>query len=80
MWEEDTITHIVSRYGATLECKHQVRTGETLLVVRKDTGQQTRAQVLFGNSNLSGRQEIGIEFLDWENFWDLDWEAGESTG
>ena len=80
MWEEDTITRIVSRYGATLECKHLVRTGETLLVVRKDTGQQTRAQVLFGNSNLSGRQEIGIEFLDCENFWDLDWEATESTG
>jgi len=79
-WQEDTITRIVSRDGAALECGHQVRIGETLRVIRRDTGQQTRARVLFRSDIQSGRQEIGIELLDCENFWAMDWEAAESTG
>jgi len=74
-WEDDANTLCVSRYGAALECKHQVRIGETLLLVRRDTGQQTQARVLFRHSIQSGRQEIGVEFPDCGNFWDLDWEA-----
>ena len=80
MWEEDSIARSVSRYGAALECEHPVRIGQTLLLIRKDTGEQTRARVLFRHSSQSGCEEIGIEFLDCENFWDLDWEAAESTG
>jgi len=26
-----------------------------------------------------GRREIGIEFLDCDNFWELDWSAVETT-
>ena len=78
-WEEDASTHIVSRYGAALECEHQVRIDETLLLVRRDSGQQTRARVLFRHGKQSGRQEIGVEFPDCGNFWDLDWGAIESS-
>lgn len=67
-WEEDTVTRIVGRYGAALECEHPVRIGERLLVIRKDTGQRAWARVLFRHSKQPGRQEIGIELLDCETF------------
>jgi len=78
-WEEDACTQIVSRYGAALECEHLVQIGETLLLVRKDTGERTRSRVVFRSAHQSGRQEIGVELLDCENFWGLDWEAIKSS-
>ncbi len=72
-WEEETETRLLSRHGASLECQHAVEMGETLLVVRTDTGRQARARVAWLQRRKEGRREIGIEFLDCEDFWELEW-------
>ncbi len=63
-WEEETETRQVSRHGALVECRHPAKTGDTLRVFRLDKDQQERSP---------GRLEIGIEFLDSDNFWELNW-------
>ena len=77
-WEEQTRTKHLSSGGALLECRHPLRPGEILLVVRTDTGRQAKARVVWRRRELGRRQEIGIEFLDCENFWDLFWDLDES--
>jgi len=79
-WEEQTRTRVISRHGAMLECEHPVKMEETLLVVRMDTGRQAHAQVVWRWRRVGGTQEIGIEFLDSENFWDLDSGSPEIVG
>ena len=71
-WEEDTETRIVSRHGALLECQHPVESGETLRVVRKDRGREALARVAWSRRHKGGKLEIGIEFLNCDNFWELD--------
>ncbi len=78
-WEEQTQAKLLSRHGALLECQHPVRTGEILLVVRMDTGRQAQARVAWRRRTIGGPQEIGIEFLDRDNFWELDWSTAEPT-
>src|SRR2546422_1983892 len=78
-WEEETRTKLLSPHGALLECKHPVRTGEILLVVRMDTGRQAQARVAWRLHRIGQPQEIGIEFLDHNNFWDVDWSAAEAV-
>jgi len=73
-WEEQTRTKHLSPCGALLECQHSLRPGEILLVVRTGTGQRAKARVAWRRRKLGRRQEIGIEFLDCENFWDLFWD------
>ena len=73
-WEEQTRTKRLSPCGALLECRHSLRPGEILLVVRTDTGRRAKARVAWRGRKLGRRQEIGIEFLDCENFWDLFWD------
>lgn len=81
-WEEDTETVLVSRYGALVRCKHPAKAGETLQVVRADTGQKALARVAWQRpSNNSGNDDvrIGVEFVSCENFWGLDWGAVEDA-
>jgi len=74
-WEEETQTKQISRYGALLKCQHPVRAEEILLVVRMDTGRQVQARVARRQRKIGGVQEIGIEFLDRDNFWNMDWSS-----
>ena|SRR2546425_82465 len=78
-WEEQTRTKQLSPRGALLECQHPVRTGEILLVVRMDSGRQAQARVAWRWRKVGGPQEIGIEFLDRDNFWGVDWSAAEAV-
>src|SRR3989454_11149284 len=66
-------------YGALLKCQHPVRAGEILLVVRLDTERQVQARVARRQRKIGGVQEIGIEFLDRDNFWGVDWRAAEAV-
>jgi hypothetical protein len=81
-WEEETETVLVSRYGALVRCKHPAKAGETLHVVRADTGEKAVARVAWqrplGNS---GNEDvrIGVEFVGCENFWGLDWGVVEEA-
>ena len=75
-WEEDTETVLVSRYGALVRCKHLAKAGETLHVIRADTGEKALARVAWQRpSGNSGGEDIriGVEFVGCENFWGLDW-------
>src|SRR2546428_3569394 len=71
-WEEETRAKSLSRHGALLECQHPVRTDEILLVVRTDTGRQAQARVAWRRRTIGGPQQIGIELLDRDNFWEFD--------
>ena len=77
-WEERTETRMLSRYGALVDCQHPVEVGDTLLVERVDNARQVRARVAWQRRKWAGRLEIGLEFLDCDNFWELDWKAAES--
>src|SRR5580700_1050259 len=78
-WEEHTETVLVSQYGALVRCKHSTKAGETLEVMRADTGEKALARVAWqrpaGNCDI----RIGVEFVACENFWGLDWGAVEET-
>jgi len=78
-WEEDTETVLVSRYGALVRCKHPAKAGETLEVMRADTGEKALARVAWQRPLGSTDVRIGVEFVSCENFWGLDWGAVEES-
>ena len=78
-WEEDTETLQVSRYGALMSCKHPAKAGETLHVIRADTGQKVMARVAWQRPLENNGVPMGIEFVSCDNFWGLDWGAIEEA-
>jgi len=77
-WEEDTKTLLLSRYGALIACPRAVQVGETLHLTRLDIGQQAQARVTWVRGG-PGPVQIGVEFLEQENFWGLKWEGAETV-
>jgi hypothetical protein len=73
IWEEDTQTQMLSRHGAAIECRHAVQTGEVLAIIRRDNGKRVNARVAYSKYSPSGDREIGVELLDNENFWNVNW-------
>lgn len=71
-WEEESCTTAVSRHGAGLECRHFIEAGGTLVVSRRDNGRTAKARVAYCRFDAHGRRQVGIEFLDREDFWELD--------
>ena len=78
-WEEDTETVLVSRYGALVRCKHRAKAGETIHVIRADTGEKTLARVAWQRPLVGEDIRIGVEFVSCENFWGLDWGLVEDS-
>jgi hypothetical protein len=78
-WEEETQTVLLSRHGASLRCGHATKPGEAVQLVRLDTGQEAQARVAWLRPAGNDDVRIGIEFVDCENFWGLDWGAIEET-
>ncbi len=78
-WEEDTETVLVSRYGALVRCKHPAKAGETINVIRADTGEKALARVAWQRPSGHDDTRIGVEFVACENFWGLDWGAVEEA-
>jgi len=79
-WEEETETRVLSRYGAGLSCRRSVEAGAALVIVRRDDGQRANARVSYCRYDAEGRREIGIEFLNCDNFWGGDWNLAEPVG
>jgi hypothetical protein len=79
VWQEDTETVLVSRYGALVRCKHAAKAGETLHVIRADTGEKTLARVAWQRPTGTEDVRIGVEFVSSENFWGLDWGVVEEA-
>jgi hypothetical protein len=78
-WQVETQTVLVSRYGASLLCDHPAKPGEPVNLVRLDTGKQVQARVTWQRSPESDGTRIGVEFVDCDNFWGLDWGIIEET-
>jgi hypothetical protein len=78
-WQEDTETVLVSRYGALVRCKHVAKAGETLQVIRADTGEKADARVAWQRPSGNEDVRIGVEFVSCENFWGLDWGVVEEA-
>ena len=76
-WEEQTRTMVLSRFGAMLECRHPIEAGDKLLIVRLDNGEQARARVTWKKDGAAGHAEIGIELLNCDNFWGIEWGGAE---
>lgn len=76
-WEEESQTQVLSRFGAMLDCQHAAEVGDTLQVTRLDTGGEVRARVAWSKKGDSGRTEIGIELMNCENFWCMEWGGAE---
>jgi len=70
-WEEETWTSTLSRHGAGLVCRHLVEKGGLVILCRKDKGERVRARVVYCHYDGQGRRQIGVEFLDRPDFWDL---------
>lgn len=79
IWEEDTQTQMLSRHGAAIECRHAVQTGEVLAIIRRDNGKRVNARVAYSKYNPNGDREIGVELLDNENFWNVNWSNPDLT-
>ena len=78
-WEEETQTLFLSRHGASLRCGHPAKAGEPVQLVRLDTGQKVQARVAWLRPGENDVMRIGVEFVDCENFWGLDWGVIEET-
>ena len=72
-WEEKTETRLISRYGALVKTRRSLEIDENLRVVRLDNGRKAVARVAWHVRKKRGQAEIGIEFLNCDNFWELDW-------
>jgi hypothetical protein len=78
-WEENTETVLLSRYGASVRCNHPAKPGETIHVMRADTGQIAEARIAWQRPLGRDDIRIGVEFLGCENFWGIDWGALEEA-
>jgi hypothetical protein len=78
-WEEDGETMLLSQYGASVRCSHPAKPGETIQVLRSDTGQKAEARVAWQRQLSDDDIRIGVEFVGCENFWGLDWGAVEEA-
>jgi hypothetical protein len=79
VWEEDTETVLLSRYGASLRCSRPADPRASLQIVRLDTGQKTQARVAWQRPAGNEGNRIGVEFEGSDNFWGLDWAAVEEA-
>ena len=78
-WEEVTQTVLLSQYGASIRCNHSADPSESLQIIRLDTGQKAQARVVWQPPAGSAGRRSGIEFVDCDNFWGLDWFAVRSS-
>jgi hypothetical protein len=78
-WEEEGETVLLSKHGVSVRCNHPAKPGETLHLLRVDTGQKTEARVAWRQQLSEDDNRIGMEFVGVENFWGLDWEAVEGV-
>ena len=76
-WEEETKTLDVSRHGAALRCRHLVQVETVLAIVRMDSGRRANARVRYARYDGYGKRILGVELLDKDNFWGLDWDSSE---
>jgi hypothetical protein len=70
-WEEKTETEFLSRHGAQILCRHEVKMGDVLTCVRLDSGVRAESRVVWTRPRPSGEMEVGIEFSSDMNYWNF---------
>ena len=75
-WIEDTVTQDLSKHGAMLRCTHPCAEGETLGLVRLDTGDRAIARVVWRERDKFAQHKVAVEILNCSNFWNWRVEAG----
>jgi PilZ domain len=68
-WVEDTVTQDLSRHGAMLRCTRPYENGQTLQVVRLDTGHKAMARVVWAERDKFTQHKVAVEILNSSNFW-----------
>ena len=68
-WVEDTVTQDLSRHGAMFRCTRHYENGETLEVVRLDTGNKAMARVVWAQPDKFTQHKVAVEILNSSNFW-----------
>jgi hypothetical protein len=70
-WHEETWTVTLSRHGAGVLCHRPIQQGGTVVLCRKDKGSRAAARVVYCALDAQGRKQIGVQFCDNVDFWDL---------
>lgn len=74
-FKETCETVVVNAHGALLLLKHEIDTGETLVLIHPETQEEQECRVVFQGDPVERGQRIGIEFLTpAPHFWELDLE------
>jgi hypothetical protein len=74
-FSEKCETVVVSTHGALVLLKHEIDTGETLVLVHPETLEEQECRVVYQGDPGDRGQRIGIEFLTpAPHFWELDLE------
>jgi hypothetical protein len=68
-WVEETITQVLSKHGALLRCTRPYAQGETLDLVRLDTGKAAIVRVVWQKTEECGSRKVAVEILNDDNFW-----------
>ncbi len=68
-WIEDTVTQDLSKHGAMLRCTRPYTKGETLGLVRLDTGDRAIARVVSRQRARFVQHKVAVEILNRTNFW-----------
>jgi hypothetical protein len=78
-WEKEARTVLLSRHGASIVCGRIEKPGEDLQIERIDTGEKAQARIVW--HSLLGEEGVrmGVEFVDCDNFWGLDWTEAAKT-
>jgi PilZ domain len=74
VWEEATTTLTVSQHGASLCCRRALALGDVVKIKHANTGKQGTARVVWSSRKDAGTFEIGLELLNEQNLWGVDWD------
>jgi hypothetical protein len=77
-WVEETVTQDLSKHGVMLRCTRPHNRGETLQVVRLDTGHSAIARVVWRQYDKFSQYKVALEILNTPNFWNWRAESGTS--
>ena len=66
---EDTVTEDLSRHGAMFRCVNPHESGETIELMRLDTGQKALARVVWAEPGKFTQHKVAVEILNSSNFW-----------
>jgi hypothetical protein len=75
-WEEKSETYMLSAYGFSFLCRHELSKDQVLTCVRLDTGRRQNVRVVWVRARQSGESEAGLEFLTLDDFWGFEAGAG----